>query len=161
MRFEQLYKLITEANDFSDLPNDLSGWGYGFWIAPSGEYELLYMGEHSSVAYQIVDRLYKEEYEKIANQLFKRRIEGESNNDYYNRYELAKKQGNIMEYQDFLLLKGFVRVTAEEKTVYAGGIHGRMAPKAIKTAKDIAKFYNVEFDLGYINPPKYADKVAQ
>lgn len=157
MQFEQLYQLVIEANDFSNLPDDLSGWGYGFWIYPSGEYELLYMGEHSSVAYQIVEKLYNDEYEKI----FKRRIEGESNNDFYERYEAAKAQGNIIECEDFLPLKGFVRVSTDEKTVYAGGIRGRVSPKAIKTAKDIAKFYNVKFDFGYNDPPKYADKVAQ
>lgn len=150
MRFAQLYSLITEADDFSDLPKEI-GWGAGFWAFPTGEYRVVDMGGHSWEAYTIVKESYRDEYDAIFSKLFVP-IEGESTKEQNRRFFREKEKGNIIREEDFLKFKGFVRASIDDGGVYAGGYRGYVSPKALKTTKDIAAFYDKELHMGYSEP---------
>jgi len=122
MRFEQLYSLITEANDFSDLPDEKP---YGFWVSPQGQY------------YVVGPYLHAEEAENLVNNSPTLHAEYLRHKDeiHTNAHE-----------EDFLYYKKYCKTVIEGRYMhYRNPIFDvSQYPKIKQTLKDIAAFYNLE-----------------
>lgn len=123
-KFDEIIEQILESHSFADLPSNAP---YGFWIAPSGEYFVVAEQRHEDVAQDIIDS---------NPQLKKEYID--------NRSHISKR--------DFLKRKRYLRISVIFSKDYAletyyyennNPIPFDPTPISIKTAKDIAKFYDI------------------